>query len=612
MAEKLKYVQAVSSVNPSFWNKLTELKLNIDKLDETPRSIWAFFTVLQSDVVPQPLLELDSTSFNSQFNAQNMYIPFKGKVINKNTVEDFKECNKMDLINSEGRCLYDNIISGAAIKDPALLNSFLLLSFADLKKYHYYYWFCFPVPTGITLEKNTCTLLSDEFPEDMIKQFYTDFQSLDTINKSYFLVEKVKKGLSLHTLSSKLDQLNPDNIRDFYFAFFNISNDGAQVGSQLRNYVALVLQYWIAEKSVYLNLKLMKWRIVPDINLDKIENARCLLIGAGTLGCAVARCLLGWGVRNITLADNGHVSPSNPVRQSLFSYEDAIAMKPKSEAAAEALKKIFPGVNANGVYLNVPMPGHTIGESVLQQTVDSVQILTDLVQSNDIIFLLMDSRESRWLPTLLGTYYKKIVINSALGFDSYLVMRHGCISEVATSPDPVINVDGYKIIRGENLGCYFCNDITAPGDSMKNRTLDQQCTVTRPGVAQIAGALAVELAVSILQHDKGLAAPAFFKVSPTAQDLDPEDESQCILGLIPHSIRGFLCSFNQILPATMKYDKCVACSDAILNEYKENGIDFLLKVFNSSKHLEDVTKLTDMFKDINLDEVLEFSDEDFD
>ncbi|KAF7275893.1 hypothetical protein GWI33_011168 [Rhynchophorus ferrugineus] len=416
MAEKLKYVQAVSSVNPSFWNKLTELKLNIDKLDETPRSIWAFFTVLQSDVVPQPLLELDSTSFNSQFNAQNMYIPFKGKVINKNTVEDFKECNKMDLINSEGRCLYDNIISGAAIKDPALLNSFLLLSFADLKKYHYYYWFCFPVPTGITLEKNTCTLLSDEFPEDMIKQFYTDFQSLDTINKSYFLVEKVKKGLSLHTLSSKLDQLNPDNIQDVYFAFFNISNDGAQVGSQLRNYVALVLQYcsflkgkqakfiaikctridsgisvgnsviydlqlpdlsinsldswvgWekndrdkmgprvanlkntldpkvIAEKSVYLNLKLMKWRIVPDINLDKIENARCLLIGAGTLGCAVARCLLGWGVRNITLADNGHVSPSNPVRQSLFSYEDAIAMKPKSEAAAEALKKIFPGVS---------------------------------------------------------------------------------------------------------------------------------------------------------------------------------------------------------------------------------------------------------------------------
>lgn len=65
MAEKVKYVQTVSSVNPSFWNKLTELKLNIDKLDETPRPIWAFFAILQSDLLAQPLLELDSTSFNS-------------------------------------------------------------------------------------------------------------------------------------------------------------------------------------------------------------------------------------------------------------------------------------------------------------------------------------------------------------------------------------------------------------------------------------------------------------------------------------------------------------------------------------------------------------------
>lgn len=78
-----------------------------------------------------------------------MYIPFKGKVINKNTVEGFKECNKMDLINTEGRCLYDNIVSGGAIKEPALLNSFLLLSFAV--SFYVYLLFCVVYFSIITL-----------------------------------------------------------------------------------------------------------------------------------------------------------------------------------------------------------------------------------------------------------------------------------------------------------------------------------------------------------------------------------------------------------------------------------------------------------------------------
>ena len=48
----------------------------------------------------------------------------------------------------------------------------------------------------------------------------------------------------------------------------------------------------LANQAVDLNLKLIKWRIAPGLNLEKIKDTKCLLLGAGTLGSYVARNLL--------------------------------------------------------------------------------------------------------------------------------------------------------------------------------------------------------------------------------------------------------------------------------------------------------------------------------
>jgi len=70
------------------------------------------------------------------------------------------------------------------------------------------------------------------------------------------------------------------------------------------------------------------------------------------------------------------------------------------------------------------------------------------------------------------------VLSSALGFDTYLVVRHGMRKEAETASPPSTNQissggEGQgssergcwaKSIAGSDLGCYFCNDVVAPGD----------------------------------------------------------------------------------------------------------------------------------------------------
>ena len=127
-------------------------------------------------------------------------------------------------------------------------------------------------------------------------------------------------------------------------------------------------------------------------------------------------------------------------------------------------------------------------------------------------------------PTILASEAGKLAITVALGFDSYLVMRHGVrggpasaaapaappseVVETAAAPGGVSAgasaTPDTPVPASPALGCYFCGDVVGPLNSMLSRTLDQQCTVTRPGCAPIASAMAVELFVSLLHHPLGV------------------------------------------------------------------------------------------------------------
>ena len=57
-------------------------------------------------------------------------------------------------------------------------------------------------------------------------------------------------------------------------------------------------------------------------------------------------------------------------------------------------------------------------------------------------------------------------MTAALGFDSWLAMRHGVRTDNSESDDVSSSAGNpnCKIIPGCQLGCYYCNDVVAPRD----------------------------------------------------------------------------------------------------------------------------------------------------
>jgi ubiquitin-like modifier-activating enzyme ATG7 len=578
----MSFPQFHSSADISFWNEISKRKLDIQKLDEKPYTIYGSYKKSTDSLFLSP------DYMNDVSKLTKFEFPTIGRVINVNTIETFNTMDKTELLKQEMSLLKDDINSGRVLKNPYLLSRFFVLCFCDLKTHVYKYWFSQPFyKIKYKVEKMDYDV-KKLFPDEpgIIRMI-----SSKTENEPYFIIKNPKDSKFLTTEPlSQLDKedtvfgcngsskfflhnfltflsttLKYSNIQivffsddkpsvlkfnldlDLDFESLEVSGDFVPKEIHLSKFMDPIE---LASESHNLNLKLMKWREMPDLDLERISSKKCLLIGAGTLGTSVARCLMGWGFKHINFIDNGKISFSNPIRQSLYKFSDHGL--PKAETASKALKEIFPKIESTGFQMTIPMPGHPSEDAE-----DSVKKLEKLVEFHDVIFLLTDTRESRWLPTLLGKKHGKIVINSALGFDKYLVMRHS-----------------------DTNGCYFCTDIVSPQNSTKDRTMDQQCTVTRPGLAPMAGALAVEMLVSFL-NDGDLSKPS------------KDSETPC-------QLRGSFSSFKHQIITGTRFPECIGCSDKMLGAYSEKGHDLIIESFTNPKILEKITGLLD-FKDFDID-----------
>ena len=215
--------------------------------------------------------------------------------------------------------------------------------------------------------------------------------------------------------------------------------------------------------------------------------------------------------------------------------------KDKAQAVTENAKLILPTLlDITPHVLTIPMPGRYDPK----RDNENISRIEQLIKLSDVVFMLTDSRESRWLPTLLVGAFGKIGISVALDYDNFLVTMHST-----------------------KHGCYFCPDPGAvPGDSMTRRPLDMQCTVARPGLSFMAAGLAVEMLTGHL--------------------LFPSDgkSDSC------HA-RGFLSpNFSVKEYHTKGTPECFACGHDVMERYRREGTDFIESFLQNPSHFTFLNK----------------------
>jgi ubiquitin-like modifier-activating enzyme ATG7 len=150
MASVLKFDVFSSAAEVSFWKELARRKINIYKLSDEPRDICGYYSAPARANIPARF-SISAESFNVEESphkaSQSQHFgdaPAPGLLHNVNTKEDFKNLDKNALLQTTALKIWEDINSGAAMRDPNLLGRFALLTFADLKKHTFVYWFCFP------------------------------------------------------------------------------------------------------------------------------------------------------------------------------------------------------------------------------------------------------------------------------------------------------------------------------------------------------------------------------------------------------------------------------------------------------------------------------------
>ncbi|KAJ3196423.1 Autophagy protein 7, partial [Irineochytrium annulatum] len=345
----LQFEPFASAVDATFWHVLGTKKVDAFRLDDSEKQLHAYYVAGggSSRTANAPPLPSRLCLGANAFDGDNPPFTFlcNGLIKNTNTIEEFKSLDKQAILSAAAARIWDAIVDGSATKDPSLLTRFHLITFADLKKFKFYYWFAFPA----LLPKDVFKALPEQEPKPIAEAWnaddmnslaveYAKFRDAEAATQApFFLIKRaeapgsvkvaklsdwdafwagvdagkrtvgfadpsslrtnpgwplrnflvyLRKALGVKSVTvvcyrevAGKGDISPSIVLGVDLAGEELDsvpkavgwekNPAGKLGPRLADLAPLMDPKRLADTAVDLNLKLMRWRILPDLQLEK-------------------------------------------------------------------------------------------------------------------------------------------------------------------------------------------------------------------------------------------------------------------------------------------------------------------------------------------------------
>lgn len=301
------------TISNLFWKRLAEVKVDELGSGRCRRRIWAFYQLGGSSALLSLHLTAESLQPEQPSRVAELgknFFCLPGELQLADSIEEFKA---LDRHAEATRIAQEN--RQVDLKSGFLPNFFVLFAFADVKRYRFYHQIAYPVlllsapflvvgsieswqQSQSSNEPAQCTAASVIVDNDLVSiadpcNGRTACWPLrQVLTNQSFAGRTIRIQARDRTFTVAVPSMQDGNSDTGITGWERSREDPRRIAPvKCTDLSSLFDPCQLAKQAAELNLKLMKWRLVPQLDLSRLSRTTCLLIGSGTLGCNIARVL---------------------------------------------------------------------------------------------------------------------------------------------------------------------------------------------------------------------------------------------------------------------------------------------------------------------------------